>query len=94
MGTQTKERRYDAGFGWAIGMAVGLVFGVLGWVMTREITMLLVVFVATGSALGFALEQSLNPAPLTPRQRRLLLVFLTVGVVAGVLAFLTWSGLR
>ncbi|KAB1193555.1 hypothetical protein GJR96_08890 [Haloferax sp. MBLA0076] len=94
MGTETNERRHTGGFGWALGMVLGLSFGVAAWWMTGQITMLLVIFVATGTALGFALERSLHPAPLTPRQRRILLVLLTFGVVAGVLAFLAGAGLR
>lgn len=64
-------------------MVFGLLFGVIGWGLTREITFLIVIFVATGTALGYALESSLEPTPLTAGQRRLLLVLLTLGVAVG-----------
>ncbi|WP_411964168.1 hypothetical protein [Haloferax sp. YSMS24] len=88
MARESTDRRAPPGTGWFIGMVFGLLFGVIGWWLTAEITFLLVIFVATGTALGYALESSLNPTPLTAGQRRLLLVLLTLGVAAGVAAFL------
>ncbi|KAB1198479.1 MULTISPECIES: hypothetical protein [Haloferax] len=91
MATQTTARRLPAGTGWFIGMALGLLFGAVGWWLTREITTLLVIFVATGTALGYSLESTLNPTPLTPRQRRVLLVLLVLGVAVGGVVFLSAS---
>ncbi|WP_416840715.1 hypothetical protein [Haloferax sp. DFSO52] len=88
MATKATDRRVPAGTGWVIGMVFGLVLGAVGWWMTREITILLVIFVATGTALGYALEQTLNPTPLTPTQRRLMLALLVLGVVVGGAVFL------
>ena len=88
MARQTLQPRRLAGIGWLIGMTLGLSLGAVGWWMTNEVTILIVLFVATGSALGYTIENLLNPTSTSPGRRRLVLVLLTLGAAAGVAVFL------
>jgi hypothetical protein len=85
-------RRYPAGVGWVVGYALGVLVGLVAWATTGEVTMGVILFAATGTALGAAFEQSVDTRPLTARERSRLWVILVGGVLVGALVLLV--GLR
>ncbi|WP_255194846.1 hypothetical protein [Halorarius litoreus] len=75
--------RYPVGTGWLAGFTAGLFVGIAAWLVSGEVTVGLVLFVATGTALGVAVEQTLDGRALTPRERRIVRLALVAGIVAG-----------
>lgn len=80
----TSGRQYPPGTGWLVGYVLALIFGALAWVIAREVTIALIVFVATGPALGVAFEESLSTRPLSGRQRRMVFALAALGTLVGL----------
>lgn len=59
--------------------------GVTAWLLASEVTIGLILFAATGTALGFGIEQALSTRPPTKRDRRLALILLVAGILVGAL---------
>ena len=87
-------RRYPAGTGWVAGFATGAVVGVVAWLISTEVVIGVILLAATGTALGATFEQSIDTRPLTERERRIAVMLVTVGVLAGlvVLAYVALFG--
>ncbi|MFB6129637.1 MAG: hypothetical protein ABEJ28_02320 [Salinigranum sp.] len=82
------DGRYPTGTGWVAGYALGVVVGVLSWLVSGEVTLGLILLVATGTPLSVAIEGSLDTRPLTARERRLAVALGFAGVVVGVAVLL------
>jgi len=93
MATESAAGRYPAGTGWVAGFAFGLVVGLLAWLVSAQVTLGLLLLVATGPALGVAFEQALGTRPLPPRERRVARLLALAGGVVGalVLAYVALS---
>jgi uncharacterized membrane protein YjjP (DUF1212 family) len=83
MASRTVSGDVPVGVGWVLGFTLGLVTGFVAWLVSGEVTVGLILFVATGTALGFTVEQSLATRQLTPHEQRLVRLALVVGLVVG-----------
>jgi|GEM_PF-2483630 len=76
---------YPDGAGWLSGFGLGVVAGLIAWYGTGAVTIGVIVFAATGTALGAIIESSIDTRPLTPRERRVVWLLLGVGIVVGLI---------
>jgi hypothetical protein len=83
MASRTVSGGVPVGVGWLLGFALGLVTGLVAWLVSGEVSLGLILFVATGTALGFKVEQTLDGRPLTPREQRLARLAVVAGLVVG-----------
>jgi hypothetical protein len=75
------RRSFPSGTGWIPGYTVGGLAGVLAWLVSNEVILGLIIFVATGTPLAVTFERSLDTRRLTPRERRIVFFLLVVGLV-------------
>lgn len=89
----SESGRYPAGTGWLVGYLFALVVAATTWVLVREVAIAIVLFAATGPAMGYAIEEALDTRPASPRQRRLLQHAIVAGIVVGlvVLAYVLFG---
>jgi len=85
MVADSSTRAYPAGTGFAIGFALGALVGVLVWTTSGNVVLGVILFAATGTALGVAIERAIETRPLSPRERRIVLAALLVGLLLLVL---------
>ena len=85
METAPEPHRYPQGTGWMAGFILGAIVGVTAWLLASEVSIGLILFAATGTALGFAFEQAMATRPPTRRERRLALILLVFGILVGLL---------
>ncbi|MFB6154814.1 MAG: hypothetical protein ABEJ22_02895 [Haloferacaceae archaeon] len=84
MSTERPPRRFPTGTGLLVGYALGVVVGIVAWLISGRVVVGLILFVATGTALGVAFEQSRTSRPLTRRERRTAWLLLVAGVLVAV----------
>ena len=71
-----------------IGFLLGAVFGALAVMLSGRLAMGLILLAATGTSLGYTLEQSVRGRPMTPVERWLTWLLLVAGlVVLGLVLF-------
>lgn len=85
MSTGQTNGRFPAGLGWLLGFFLGFVFGVIAWLVAGDPIIGVILFAATGTPLGYTIEQGLDTRPLTEAQSRALFWLATAGIVVGAL---------
>jgi len=83
---------YPEGAGYAIGLVLGAVVGALAWAVSRSVVLGVILLAATGTALGVAIEQALHTRPLTPRERRIALGSVLLGLVVLAVVYVVVVG--
>jgi hypothetical protein len=61
--------------------------GLIAWAVSGEVTIGLILLVATGTALGVTFESSVDTRLLTAHERRWVLILAGTGVIVGTLMF-------
>jgi uncharacterized membrane protein (UPF0136 family) len=79
--------QHPSGYGLVTGVWLGLAVVIIAFLMSAQVPIGLVAFVATGLAIGIGLERVLETRSPTPRERRFAVVLGIVGVVAGGIVF-------
>ncbi|MFC6731057.1 MULTISPECIES: hypothetical protein [unclassified Haladaptatus] len=87
MDVESSPQAYPEGVGFAIGFLLGAVFGGVAWIMSHNVVIGVILFAATGTALGVVIEQTINTRPLTPRERQIALASVLLGLVLLVLVY-------
>lgn len=81
------DEAFPSGYGLLTGLWLGLALGIIAFLVSANVSIGLIAFVTTGTALGIGLERGFETRPPTPRERRLAVVLGIVGVAAGGIVF-------
>jgi hypothetical protein len=84
--------RFPSGYGMVTGVWFGLASGIIAFLVSAQVPIGLVVFVAAGTAIGIGLERGLETRSPTSRERWLAVILGIVGVVAGGIVFFVLFG--
>ncbi|WP_254523475.1 hypothetical protein [Natrinema caseinilyticum] len=81
------REQFPSGYGLVTGVWFGLAIGILAFLVSAQVPIGMVAFVATGAAIGVGLERVLETRSPTSRERRFAIFLGIVGVVAGGIVF-------
>lgn len=87
MSTVPTKEQYPTGYGMVTGVWFGLAVGIIAFLVSAQVPIGLVAFVATGTALGIGLERVLETRPPTARERWVAVSLSIAGVAAGGIVF-------
>lgn len=85
MASESPAARFPSGTGLVAGYAVGSLMGLIAWAVSGEVTIGLILLVATGTALGVTFESSVDTRSLTAHERRWARILAGTGVIVGTL---------
>lgn len=81
------REQFPSGYGLVTGVWFGLAIGIIAFLVSAQVPIGLVAFVATGTVIGIGLERVLETRPPTYRERRVAVFLGIVGVIAGGILF-------
>jgi len=87
MSNDSNGEEFPFGYGVVTGIWFGLAVGIIAYLVSAQIPIGLVAFVAAGSAIGIGLERVLKTRPPTDRERRVAVFLGIAGIVASGIVF-------
>ncbi|WP_147435578.1 hypothetical protein [Halobellus sp. Atlit-38R] len=85
MEVESSAQAYPERVGFAVGFLLGALVGGFTWIYSRNVVLGVILFAATGTVLGVVIKQTLDTRLLTPRERRIALASVLLGLVLLVL---------